>query len=101
MRLPFTKVDRIPTSAGLGRRLTEPVLEPDRADARVLPGCERPIGEEAPEIARADVRHDLAPILRYPQEAPDQFVERDGLRAGDFDCAVNRRCDRDIGERSC
>src|SRR5215470_1754091 len=88
-------------AARLGRRLTEPVLEPDRADARVLPGCERPIGEEAPEIARVDVWHDLARIPPCPQEAPDQFVERHGLRASDFDRAVNRRCDRDIGERRC
>src|SRR4029077_10555393 len=41
----------------LRRRLTEPVLEPDRADARVLPGRQRPIGEHAAEVARVDVRH--------------------------------------------
>src|SRR5215472_7912256 len=88
-------------AARLGRRLTEPVLEPDRADARVLPGCERPIGKEAPEVARVHVRHDLARIPPCPQEAPDQFVERHGLQTGDFDRAVNRRSDRDIGERRC
>ena len=38
-------------------------------------------------------------VLRCPQKAPDQFVERHGLGTGDFDRAVDRRCQRDIGER--
>ena len=77
----------------------EPVLEADRAQARVLAGGQRLIVEHSAEVARVHVRHDLARVLSGPQEAPDQFVERHGLGTGDFDRAIDRRCQRDIGER--
>ena len=49
------------------------------ADARIVAGRQRPIVQLGAEIARVDIRNDLARIPDRAQIAPDEVVERNAL----------------------
>src|SRR5688572_17084931 len=77
----------------------EPLVEADRAQARALSRRERAVVEDGTEVARVHVRHDLARVLGCPEKTPDDFIHGQSLGTGDFDGAIERRSERDVGER--
>src|SRR5215471_7014795 len=77
----------------------EPVLETRRADARVIAGGEALIVQLCAEVARVDVCGHLPRVFGCAQESPDEFVETYPFRSRQFDRAVQRFLDCDIGQR--
>src|SRR6185312_3509612 len=85
-------------SQGLCVGISEPVLEPGRAEARVIGGQERPLARRDPEVLRVRVGDDLPGIAALRQHATDELVEAELLGAGDLDDAVQRGVNGDPGE---
>src|SRR5262245_35971187 len=83
----------------LSDEAAEPVLETRRADARVIAGGEALIVQLCAEVARVDVCGHLPRILGCAQESSDEFVETYPFRTRQFDRAVQRFLDCDIGQR--
>src|SRR5215813_1627526 len=77
----------------------EPVLEARRADTRVIAGGEALIVQLCAEVARVDVCGHLPRILGCAQESSDEFVETYPFRTRQFDHAVQRFLDSNIGQR--
>ena len=81
------------------RSVAEPILETDPAKARMFAGGQRSIVDRGTEVAGVNVGDHLAVVALSSQKLPGDLVERNSLRAGDFDGSVDRRCYRHLGQR--
>ena len=60
---------------------------------------QRSIVDRGTEVAGVNVGDHLAAVALSSQKLPGDLVERNSLRAGDFDGSVDRRCYRHLGQR--
>ena len=63
-------------------------------------GGQRSIVDRGTEVAGVNVGDHLAAVALRGQKLPGDLVERNRLRAGDFDGAVDRRRYGNVGQRS-
>src|SRR3954471_21617427 len=80
--------------------VAEPVLETDPAKARMLAGGQRSVVDRGTEVAGVNVGDHLTAVALRSQKLPGDLVERNRLRARDFDGSVDRRRYGNVGQRS-
>ena len=89
----FTLPDGLPLRYGAA----EPVVEPRRADTRVLAGGETLIVQLCAEVQCVDVRDHLPCFSVCAQESSDEFVETYRFGTRQLDRAVHRFLAYDVG----
>src|SRR5215813_966606 len=88
----------ISCTSALNRVAAEPVVEADGAEAGAIAGRQRAVVQLGSEVAQVYVSDHLALVAARGQEFARELVHRTGLRAGNLDGAVQRRCERQLGQ---
>ena len=81
----------------LRQRVAEPIIEADRAEARISTGGEGLIVQLRAEVAGVVVCDHLAWVLGLPQLAAGEFGERYPFRTGNLHHAVQGRAEGHVG----
>src|SRR6201982_3834904 len=85
-------------ASAMNRVAAEPVVEADGAEARAIAGRQRSVVQIRAEVAPMHVGGHFALVADGGQELARELVHRTGLRTCDLDGAVQRRCERQLGQ---